>query len=79
MEKWTRNLSKTTALILGITGLVPIIFIYAIFGTYVSGLIPLIILCALMGGCVGFSFPLIFKGITGYTPQERKELKQKPD
>ena len=30
----------------------------------------------LLGGAVGFSYPLIYKGITGYTPLEKRELFQ---
>lgn len=77
MEKWVRGLSKTTALILGILGLVAVIAFYVFFSGFFSGLISLIVLGAVLGGGIGFSFPLIYKGIVGQTPQEKKELRQK--
>ncbi|MGI8670190.1 MAG: hypothetical protein ACR2J3_10160 [Aridibacter sp.] len=75
-----RNPSKTTALIIGVVGMIAVIAIF-IF-TWNSnlggiGFLPIIILCGLLGGGVGFSLPLIIKGITGKTPLERKELQQK--
>ncbi len=77
MEKWVRGLSKTTALILGILGIVAVIGLYVFFGGFSGGIVSLIILGAVLGGGVGFSLPLIYKGITGQTPQERKEFQQK--
>lgn len=77
MEKWVRGLSKTNALIIGIAGIVGIIAIYAAASNFLNGFISLILACALLGGGVGFSVLMLFKGITGYTPQERKELNQK--
>ena len=77
MEKWIRSLSKTTALILGILSLVAVIGIYILFGGFSASLLTLIVLGGVLGGGVGFSLPLIYKGITGQTPQERKELRQK--
>jgi len=77
MEKWVRSLSKMTALILGILGIVVVIGLYIFFGGLSGGFVSIVILCAVLGGGIGFSFPLIYKGITGQTPQERKELQQK--
>ncbi|MDQ3064574.1 MAG: hypothetical protein M3R14_17180 [Acidobacteriota bacterium] len=77
MEKWVRGLSKTTALILGILGIVAVIALYIFFGGFSGGIVSMIILGAVLGGGIGFSFPLIYKGITGQTPQERKEFQQK--
>ncbi len=77
MEKWVRVLSKTTALIFGILGLVAVIGLYFLFDGLSGGFISIIIFCAILGGGIGFSFPLIYKVITGQTPQERKELQQK--
>jgi hypothetical protein len=77
MEKWARSLSKATALIIGSISLLAIVVIVLAIYNSISGLIPIIILCTLIGAGVGFSVPLIYKGITGYTPQERKELKGK--
>ena len=77
MEKWVRGLSKTTALILGILGIVAVIALYIFFGGFSGGIVSMIILGAVLGGSIGFSFPLIYKGITGQTPQERKEFQQK--
>jgi hypothetical protein len=77
MEKWLRSLSKTTALILGSVAAVIIVAAYWTFGDFVGGLIPMIIMCTVLGGGVGLSAILLYKGITGYTPQEKKELQQK--
>ncbi len=77
MEKWVRSLSKTTALIFGIIGIFVVIGFYIFFGGFSGGSVSLIILGAVLGGGVGFSLPLIYKGITGQTPQERKEFRQK--
>ncbi len=77
MEKWVRSLSKITALIFGILGLVAVIGLYFLFNSISGGLIEMIIFGAVLGGGIGFSFPLIYKGVTGQTPQERKELQQK--
>ena len=77
MQKWVRGLSKTTALILGILGIVAVIALYIFFGGFSGGIVSMIILGAILGGGIGFSFPLIYKGITGQTPQERKEFQQK--
>lgn len=41
-----------------------------------GGLIYVLIWGGLLGGTVGFSYPLIYKGITGYTPLEKRELSQ---
>ncbi len=79
MEKWVRGLSKTTALIIGIAGVVGIIVIYIAASSFLNGFISLILACALLGGGVGFSFLMLFKGITGHTTQERKEINQKTD
>jgi predicted RND superfamily exporter protein len=76
MEKWIRGLSKTTALILGSVTALIIVVAYWMFGGFVGGLIPMIIMCTVLGGGVGFSAILLYKGITGYTPQEKKELQQ---
>ena len=77
MQKWVRGLSKTTTLILGILGIVAVIALYIFFGGFSGGIVSMIILGAVLGGGIGFSFPLIYKGITGQTPQERKEFQQK--
>ena len=77
MEKWIRGLSKMTALIFGILGIVAVIALYFLFDSLSGGLIEMIIFGAILGGGIGFSFPLIYKGVTGQTPQERKELQQK--
>jgi len=77
MEKWVRGLSKTTALIIGILGIVAVIGLYFVFDALSGGFIQIVIFCAILGGGIGFSFPLIYKGITGQTPQERKESQQK--
>ncbi len=79
MEKWVRGLSKTTALIMGIAGVVAVIVFYFAASNLLHGFIELILACALLGGIVGFSILMLFKGITGYTPQQRKEMKQKAD
>ena len=79
MEKWVRGLSKTTALIIGIAGVVAVIAIYIAASSLLHGFIELILACALLGGGIGFSFLMLFKGVTGYTPQERKEMNQKAD
>jgi len=63
-------------LIFGILGIVAVIGFYVFFSGFFNGIIPLIIFGAILGGVVGFSFPLIYKGITGQTPQERKEIGQ---
>ena len=77
MEKWVRGLSKTTALIFGILGIFAVIALYFLFDGLSGGFIEVIIFCAILGGGIGFSFPLIYKGITGQTPLERKESQQK--
>jgi len=77
MEKWVRGLSKATAMILGILSLVVVIGLYVFFSEFFSGYVLLIVLYAVLGGGIGFSFLLIYKGITGQTPQERKEIQQK--
>ena len=79
MEKWVRGLSKTTALIIGIAGVVGVIAIYIAASSLLNGFIGIILACALLGGGIGFSFLMLYKGITGYTPQERKEMNQKTD
>lgn len=71
-----RGLSKSTALILGIVTAAVLLVFGVVFNNMVSGFIPIVILCAVLGGGIGFAFPLIFKGITGKTPQERKEFQQ---
>lgn len=77
MEKWARNLSKSTALIIGIVSLIVVGVIVLVIYQNVSGFLPIIILGALMGGGIGFAFPLIIKGITGQTPLEKKEAQNK--
>lgn len=76
MEKWVRSLSKTTALIIGIGALAIIVGFYIFFGGFFNGLIPMILLGAIIGGGIGFSFTFLFKGITGETPQQKKERQQ---
>ena len=76
MEKWMRGLSKTTALIIGFGSLFALAIFSVIFLSSFSGLIPLIIFGGILGGGVGFSLPMIMKGITGQTPQEKKEARQ---
>ena len=73
MEKWLRSLSKTTALILGIVVAGAIVAFYVVLGSSFNGFLSIIVLCALLGGGIGFCVPLLFKGVTGQTPQERKE------
>ncbi len=71
-----RGLSKTTALII-VIGVIGVIVIYAAASSLLNGFISIILACALVGGGVGFSFLMLYKGITGYTPQERKETRSK--
>ena len=77
MEKWVRGLSKPTALIIGILGIVAVIALYFVFDGLSGGLLEIMLFCAVLGGGIGFSFPLIYKGITGQTPLEKKESQQK--
>lgn len=77
MEKWVRGLSKTTALIIGIFSVAILVGFYILFGGFFNGLIPMIVLGAIIGGGIGFSFLFLFKAVTGQTPQERKESRQK--
>lgn len=77
MEKWVRGLSKTTALIIGIVSLAAVLVFGIILNNILSGLIPLLILCAVVGGGIGFAFPLVYKGITGQTPLEKKEAEKR--
>lgn len=77
MEKWARSLSKSTALILGIVSSAATLILAVIIYSSVDGLIPIILCCALLGGGIGFAVPLLMKGITGQTPQERKEAGKK--
>ena len=76
MEKWARGLSKTVALIIGVLGVLVLIAFYFAASNFLSGFLGIILVCALLGGGIGFTFPLLYKGITGYTPQEKKELSQ---
>ncbi len=69
MEKWVRSLSKQTALIYGIAGVIVAILSFNVIGGLVGGL--------LIGGLLGFSVLMLYKGITGMTPQENKESKNK--
>jgi hypothetical protein len=77
MEKWVRGLSQTTALILGIVSSIVVLAAAIFVYSTVSGLIPLILMGGILGGGVGFALPLVFKGITGRTPQERNEANKK--
>jgi len=79
MEKWVRSLSKTTALLIGVVSLAILLTVFIYFTNNMSGfgLIPIAIFCGILGGGVGFTFIFFFKGITGQTPQERKESQQK--
>ena len=77
MEKWARNLSKSTALTFGIVSLVTILGLTLFVYNTVTGLIPLILFCAFLGGGIGFAALMLSKGITGLTPQERKEAGKK--
>lgn len=76
MEKWARSLSKTNALIYGVIGFLVSLAIVFVLYNLVGGLIGGILLGAVLGGGVGFSLPLIYKGLTGFTPKEKKELGQ---
>lgn len=71
-----RGLSKSTAMIIGVLTSAGLVIFGVIFSSLFGGLIPIIILCGVLGGGIGFALPLIFKGITGKTPQERKELQR---
>lgn len=77
MEKWARSLSKTNALIFGLIGLIAAVALAVIANNFVGGVIGIVVLGAFLGGGIGFSLPLIYKGLTGLTPQEKKELAQK--
>lgn len=63
-----RSLSKSNALLFGVLGLVLVVFSFLYLGGILGG--------AIMGASIGFSAIMFFKGITGMTPQERKEAKQ---
>lgn len=63
-----RSLSKSNALLFGVLGLVLVVFSFLFLGGILGG--------AIMGASIGFSAIMLFKGITGMTPQERKEAKQ---
>lgn len=75
MEKWVRNLSQTTALIIAIVSL----FFTAVFVIFVNnnigngnGFLPAIIGCAVLGGCIGFSFLFLFKA----SPEKRRSKRR---
>jgi len=67
MEKWMRGLSKSTALLIGALGLVLIVFSFLFLDGILGG--------AILGVSVAITVMMFFKGITGMTPQERKESK----
>jgi len=73
MEKWVRSLPKTTALVIGIVSLFAVAALGVFVNENVGGFIALIVLCGVLGGGIGFSFLMLYKGITGKTPQENKE------
>ncbi|CAN5593954.1 hypothetical protein BH18ACI1_BH18ACI1_00170 [soil metagenome] len=78
MEKLIRSLSESTALLLGVIILVALLLFAILFSNtfisdYFGGFIPIIILTAVLVGSIGFAVPLIFKGIIGKTPQEKRE------
>lgn len=77
MEKWARSLSKPIALIIGIIGLLITAMICIVAYNMISGIIGMIVVGGLLGGGIGFSATLLIKGITGYTPQEKKEMQEK--
>ena len=75
MENWARSLSQKAALTIGnFTLLIGIVCCSVLHINMSGGMIFTIILGALLGATVGFSYSLIYKGITGYTPQEKREL-----
>ncbi len=76
MENWARSLSKTNALIFGAIGLLITIFIAGFLYNSASGILGMMLFGGLMGAGIGFSLPLLFKGITGQTPKERKDSKK---
>lgn len=67
MEKWARSLSKPMALLFGFLGIGVGILAFLFLGGIIGG--------AIAGGAIGFSAVFFMKGITGMTPQERKEAK----
>lgn len=75
MERWARGLSKTNALIFGAVGLIVTFFVAGLFYSSAGGILGMMLLCGFIGAGIGFSLPLLFKAITGQTPQERKESK----
>ena len=77
MEQWVRNLSKKNALTIGSGSLLIGMIIWGVIYIGLEGsLLSTIIVSALLGGIVGFSHGLIYKGVTGFTPQERRELSE---
>lgn len=77
MEKWTRQLSRTMALILGLLAVIGVYLIYHYAFGQATGYLYLIVWCALMGALVGFAAVMLSKALTGMTPQERGEMKKK--
>ena len=75
MEKWVRGLSrKEASAIGGLIFLIGSIITGILYVNLSGGILQTIIWGAALGLTAGLAYPLIYKGKSGYTPMEKREL-----